>query len=1519
MNPPQRTVLHRWPGALVALAALALATPAAGQEDSRFFRVPAAPDAAVRAENAVEFADDEDWLRAVEELQVLFDEHADAVLPERYHAGEASQYTLHPGAATWALRTLTALPPEALERYRARFEEAARKRLAVAREDLDRRSLAEVARRYPLTSSGVAALLALGDLELAQGDAVAARAAWAQARGVAATTGAEDTVDAVERRLADLDATGGSGRGFAGDGLRLPGPARGAGPVPLESADHWQRSDLDFTPFERMRSSESYNLFPVQSDGKLLVSTSMRLFCLDAYSSELRWSAGPPAGWEGLAPFEANALRERINRGQLLVAPAAGRRVAVAAQQVPAALIGDHSYQGIKITGPIPERRLFAYDLETGEPLWNHSPPEGWDGEEGAFAERMIVAAPPVVHGSRVLVPCYRMRGRIDFHVACYDLATGALLWETGLISGQRDLNMFGRQDEEFCGAPVVVDGDGVYVLTQLGTLARVDLFSGRIVWESRYEVIPIPKNDGWQETTRPVYWNNAPPVLTERVLVATPHDSALLLGADRETGAVLWSFDVGGLDVARDLARSGGGEGGRLDIRARGREHEYDTLIGADEDTVYLSGRYLSALQKPGGLHFKNQNGLREPFRARWSVEVRGFNLPRAVLGDEEIVLTSLADRMVVDRRTGRISSTKSAMGTDAEHGNALIGDGVLVLVGNRKITAHFDWGVLLGRAEAALAADPHGIDPRIDHAALSLRRARSYVEHGRTREARPILVRARESLEGVLRETRDARASHQLFEVLSEQARLFGMEADASGAIEALDAALALAGTPEEARDTLLAQEELLRMRDPARWRDVMAHLERVAPALPMPAERIDRGLAWLTAESLIELSPADLSDVRIPVGLWVLMTRAEAAARSNDYAAAHADLHAALARYGDLELAFDLTVRDVAAARIGRRIELDGRAPYAAFEARAHDLYERAVAQRDTALLADVARLYPHAEAARQADGVRLDWALEAGDAAAAAKLAFGRVRADGALRADDAAILVRLADLFAREGNAAFERDVLRRAAAALPSEPSPLPRHQGKTYAALARELGDPVDEPFPGATFGAGLVRTGAWDGMYEEVGAVALPGGDGETAPELLRVLVDRRDVLALGSDAPGSARWTYELERNPILTDRALVTPAAGGRVLIGAVDTVVALDAASGREAWTARLEEGEITGVSTTAGVALVVVHVVDEDTGAERHELHGIELGGGIPLWTLPLTGRGRWLRPVAGEGYAAVLAPQWSVQSIPAIATVVDVVHGRIVRELDLGAPTVDDSWSGAWIADGRLCLPYFHGRDDRPSRVVAYDLPDGGRTWTAELSAGHELAAVVAWKARTLLVVTSTPTGGGARTSILELDPRLGRTRPFADLRMDEHVLGLGRQRRVLLEEPALFTYQLQAGASSVPVRLIPLDQRPGWVYQLQVPEGRIHADVPAPALSDRLVAFPYSRKNLENFGREDARVELVDRQGGFHRGTLTLSPQMSHAEVTVYGLGDAIVVRGAGRHAGKNVSRLEVLETTR
>ena len=64
--------------------------------------------------------------------------------------------------------------------------------------------------------------------------------------------------------------------------------------------------------------------------------------------------------------LDRDDLFDAIDRRSVMIAPAAAGGIAVAPLQIPMTQLGNTRYQNIPITRAIPDRRLFAFDLETG-------------------------------------------------------------------------------------------------------------------------------------------------------------------------------------------------------------------------------------------------------------------------------------------------------------------------------------------------------------------------------------------------------------------------------------------------------------------------------------------------------------------------------------------------------------------------------------------------------------------------------------------------------------------------------------------------------------------------------------------------------------------------------------------------------------------------------------------------------------------------------------------------------------------------------------------------------------------------------------------------------------------------------------------------------------------------------------------------------------------------------------------------------------------------------------------------
>ncbi|MFN0007092.1 MAG: PQQ-binding-like beta-propeller repeat protein, partial [Planctomycetota bacterium] len=1123
-------------------------------EEAQPFRIPDHAAAKSRMERAQEHVAAGRWREALQELQEVLEEHKGDLLAgerPRSRGGHPSLMPVHAGAGPRARDVLLRLPAEAQALYRQRHGSEARAAFERARDRADRSALAEVARRWPLTDAAQAAWWALGDLELERGEDERARAAWSRALAALlgrndldlarASARANDWAEAersigglpesperaaalrrVAQARADLQSreSGSKAPGLApfADALHpfttSPGlaPSPGVARLSGRELEGWPApSPLPPHPFKRPDA-----LFPARSGDVLLVSTSLRLLALHAWSGSLLWDSGEPEGWSSLPSLPGRTradFLDGVDPKAALIAPAAGAHVALAALQVPVTFVQEYVYAGnIPVTKIIPDRRLFAFDLESGRPLWDHAPPPKWDGEAGGFAQRMSVAGPPILCGTRVLAPYYRMQGRIDYHVGCFDLESGSLLWSTALISGQRELNMFGRAEHEFCAPPLVVQDDRVIALTQLGTIAALDLFTGEILWETLYDQVPLPKNvhGGFPATPRDVKWSNAPPVLAEGIVIATPIDSESMVGIDLATGGLLWSLDHRRIEVLFD----------RADIHL---------LVGARPGLVFVAGSVLGAISAPSGLR------ISAPTESRWTFTDDGLRdrmYWRPVLAGDRIVLPLRENRIEVDVETGRAVSTE-AWDPPLSGGNLVLGPGEMSSVSTTGATGWFDWNLLTQKARVAFTAKPD--DPG---AALALGRLladrgaslweRGNIEQARTHleEAETVLARALAGLSNsagakasdatgeVAPDVGRTRAAVEMHQVLRSQARLKAGLADRSGALAALRRARPLSPDAAMRRDTILEELALLRTSDAeaaSARAEAIAELERECADLPLVCDAVRDENADSPASSLPRFVPVVGSVVKpdaiyceMPIGLWVILDRVAEASARRDAPAELFGLHRVLELYPDIDLP-EQSSGALASDRIGaivREGRREGRQDgYEVFEARAGALLEAALASGNPGELTRVGRLYPHSRAAEQAADHRLNRAFEAGNASEVARIVqegipavSGESGARGFSFADASERQVRawlrLASTLAKFGNDEFAAELTRCLAESHPQVRSDIDGDGGRSLAELAATLtrrADPDPAPpigrfGPLSTVRQDLSRTGDWE-----------------------------------------------------------------------------------------------------------------------------------------------------------------------------------------------------------------------------------------------------------------------------------------------------------------------------------------------------------------------------------------------------------------------------------------------------
>ncbi len=1474
-----------------------LGTRVASQEQdedgTRFFALPMSRDARDLAAGAEEHLAAARFDEALFALQRLIEEHRAEVLPR--NSESRSEYAVHSGAAEWARKKLLELPAEARRLYLEHHQTRAAEALRAALAHPTRRGLVDVARRWPIVPAAARAWWCLGDLELESGQRSAALESWEHAREIEELLGHELPEDALARFHDTRAALASLGTGTPAE------PGRGA--LPRAEAQPWT-TPLDLTPFT-IRSARPYcfNLFPGVCEDRVLVSSSLRLYALDLFTGEVLWQAGPPSGWARLSEKRTADLFEGINFTQSLIAPAASGSVALAVLQVPFSENSSEEWQGIEIMKPLPERRLFAFALEDGRPLWDHAPPlqwdeeEGswaWDGTSGTYAQRMMVAAPPTIAGSRVLVPCYRERGRIDYHVACYELESGEFLWSTAVVSGQRERNMFGRAKQEFAASTLVVAGERVIAQTELGTVAALDLVSGRILWQSLYRQIDLPKTRSYNTPQRDSTWRLSPPVVAGEFVLSTPFDSRELYAFRLQDGSVPWAVEEEELQ--------------RLD---RDSEHlGFSLLVGADGDTLFLSGGKLAALQKPGGF------SARSPFVPRWTYVLPrehepAERAPRPILCRDAVLVPTTVERIALERRTGERLPSLSAVWKGASGGNTWVENGALFTLSDDGLSGYFDWDTLLERARAT--AERALDDPalQLETAELFLRRGLLARMHDEAVQAVEALRTARIFLERVrhapLEQETARRVREEELRCLRELAGLHERSGDPRGALEVLQAARELCSGPGELRDVLLQEERCLRDLDPARRLEVLDELLERCADLPLPPESWKEAgsTAWLAGEERARTPGEDgAPPPPLTIDLWVRLERAGERAARGDLAGALEDLHLALARHGTLALARGIAVRTVVHARITRLLSLPGGRPaYAAFEERAAELLSAAREAGDTARLEQVAALYPHSRAAELATAERLERALADNDVRAVAAIVCAAVENAPASTEGEARLLLRLARALGQSGNAAFERGLVTLLAREFPGFVSDLPGHEGRTLAELARDFTPEEAAPRLPPRFDQALVSTGrALGGSHEFLGVIPPLVLEQESGPHELHAYLAPGDLRVFSSQDPAVPLWTHGL----VGESGASLCALARGRVLFADKKGLHGLDE-TGADVWVLPRQEGEFQRLVERDGVGVA----------RSRERLLAFDAWSGIPLWERSLGDEPGWAGPVSGPGVIVLLSQR---HALPALARVIDLFRGRVRSEFEL--PEQESTHPApelaTWIEHGHLIVPAFETRE--PSSLSAFSLDSGRRAWSFEFGPSEELYALAECEGKVYAITVPVRIGGQGNGGVYLLDTEFGSARQVVPLEAGEEPMGIPRNSRTILHAPYLFTFTRSETERGVPVRAIHLPYGTLWTWSLPVTPEEFYDNrgLPMPAVSADCVAIAYQTRDESLASRAESKLVLVDKRAGKLLGSLVLDEDFGFARtLELRGLGDTLFV--SGRSAPPRGLRLEILEKLR
>lgn len=907
--------------------------------------------------------------RAARALQAIFDEHAGSFVKQ---TGRGNYYV---GARQSAIQLLADSGDAVRARYVALFGTTADELLRQSLAAHDERGLRNVIRRFEGTPAGLAAIISLADRSLQRGRPAEARLLLSRIDDL--HPDALDTDPSLRARVQQaesLDFTSGgpkpSGTGTSDDPALAAGlptglptlrgwpmlggdatrtriasairkrrgdrvatpeaepqyqidvaieerssdepiqPDRGFGSVRGQThARQWQRHWEDYAP-----------LAPVIARGRLIYSDGRRIVAVNLYTGDELWSYPPK-------PFEKHNGRTNISQ---VFSPAVVDGVVYGAIEIEVPF-RPQSLQTVPIIYYIPQRRMVALDLETGQPRWSHEtdalkkrPPQA-TAALATLLPRLSIVGVPLVRGDRIYAPASYSEGTIHTHLLSLDRHTGAPVYATPISNGQLELNLFGRQLNELVTTPIAETDGQILFGTNMGIVCALDAVLGSPQWARLYDVLPIRATFLWFEAPRrwPTFENGPPLVVGDRLIIA-PTDGRSVLCLHRQSGRLIWEFRGKWNDRNFPIRRIHGTDGERV-------------FLGGDDGVLAL---WIN--EAPSGERAGERAGEKvEPKRSGTQAWIHRFpgtehGAGRGVVAEDGLWVPTYTSVLQLDMKTGGpLEGCFEREGSDrGERVHLSWGEGALVATTRDTITVRYQHEDVVHLADDAVARNPDSARARIAAGDVYLA-VGEFVDAAR---------RYREGLERAVRgalSNAEARARIGLHSAMLRRAfDLLGTDPDR--APTAFDAAFRNAPDKERAWNARRRLEVALGRgtgRSYAEWR--LRNLRAI--------------------ES--QFGERKLDSAGRTVRAWALLRAAEIHVRSGDARRAVADLQKLLEQ--------DPTSPDgpVASDAIQRILDATGRRPYEPFERRAADLFDATLKRGDLDSLERALSIYANAEAAEK----------------------------------------------------------------------------------------------------------------------------------------------------------------------------------------------------------------------------------------------------------------------------------------------------------------------------------------------------------------------------------------------------------------------------------------------------------------------------------------------------------------------------------------------------------------------
>ncbi len=321
---------------------------------------------------------------------------------------------------------------------------------------------------------------------------------------------------------------------------------------------------------------------------------------------------------------------------------------------------------------------LACLDATSGKPIWSSKLAD----LDRQLAGIRLDGAPSVYRDKLFVVGRRRKRfGFEDCYLLRLDAASGRLEWMRHLASAS--VGSYGYRRATL--ALVAVSEATALVCTNLGVVAAVDTYDGRLRWLRVYHKNQSEQEAGIRLARRLPPWRFGPPVCWRDRLIFAPLDSERVFVVRRSDGEFVQQIEAGQLG-------------------------HFEQILGVLDDVLYAAGSELAAWDLVGG----------ELLWSR-SLSSGGELLGRGQLTRTHVYLPMSRGLRRFDLRGGRPDSYDWPEGTIG--GNVLVTPQQIVVTSHDRLTGYAPKATAFARLQQQIDAAPKDPVPLLDLAEIAFR----------------------------------------------------------------------------------------------------------------------------------------------------------------------------------------------------------------------------------------------------------------------------------------------------------------------------------------------------------------------------------------------------------------------------------------------------------------------------------------------------------------------------------------------------------------------------------------------------------------------------------------------------------------------------------------------------------------------------------------------------------------------------------------------------------------------------